>query len=223
MRVNLDIFENPLIRESLENIQRVASKKPLGVTRWDEFIKLYPFSGTVRVPMKVGNRVFGVPFYFAVEKVNNMESLRVKPLEGDQYSINDIYGFFGFHNFGDFHYGLPIMVVEGLSDWGFCKKYHSYTLASLSAWLSYRQIHFISNLTNVVILGFDNDEVGSTHSERTVESLRDAGVHTIRVAPPRKDWGAAFTSDYSLERSEEVMMGVLKSINKVSRKIISNG
>lgn len=218
LKINTSIFSNELIRETLETINMVGSRKKLGIPRWDNILDIYPFSGTVGVPIQVGHRVFSVPFYFLLEKINGQESLRVKPLEGDQYSIGAPYGFFGLHAFEDYQYGLPIMLVEGVSDWGVCKKSYKYTLSTLTASVSQRQAFFISNMTNMVILGYDLDDAGT--NDKSAKLLRSLGVKVLEVHPPRKDWGAAFDSDYSMERTQEVLDSVVEKINKVSKLIL---
>lgn len=220
LNINTGVFQNELVRDSIEAINRVGSRKKLGLKRWDNILDVYPFSGTVRVPIKVGYRVFEIPFYFIIEKVNDKESLRVKPIEGDQYQIGDVYGFFGLSGFESYRYGMPIMLTEGTSDWGFCKTRYIYTLTTLTAGVSYKQAFFLSNLTNFVVLGYDNDETGV--KDKSAKLLRSLGVKVLEIHPPRKDWGAAFDSDYSWEKSIQVMDQIVGVCNKVNNVILTH-
>lgn len=219
-KINVSRFENEDIREALLILQEVGSRRKLGISRWDNVLDTYPFSGTVVLPVKIGNRVFRDPFYFVVEKVNNRESLRIKPVKGDQWSLGEVYGFFGLYDFGDFVYDMPILVVEGISDWAVCKPYYKYTVAALSAWVGYRQAFFLSSISKNIFLGYDNDETGSTNSVRTMDLLKKFGCFPHKNIPAKKDWGSMFEDPFGKKLVGLAMNNFLADANKIIQEII---
>jgi len=219
-RVNVSLFENEDIREALETLQQVGSRRKLGIPRWDNVLDMYPFSGTVVVPVKLGSRVFREPFYFVVEKVNGHESLRVKPVNGDQWSLGEVYGFFGLHAFGDFVYEMPILIVEGISDWAVCKKYYKYVLASLSAWVGYRQAFFLSGISTNIFLGYDNDETGSTNRNTNKELLNKLGCTVAYHIPSQKDWGKLFENEFGRVLLDKTMTNFIEKVNSINKYLI---
>ena len=215
LNINLDIFCNPLVREAVETISKVASKRHLGIKRWDNVLDTYKFSGSVVIPIKLGTsmRVFRDPFYFIIEKVNDQESVRIKPVEGDQWSIGDVYGFFGLHDFADYKLDMPIFVVEGLSDWAAVKKYYKYTLASLSAWLTARQLYFLSEMSKVVFIGWDLDSTGNENAKISMKKLESLGGIITRYTPAEKDWGKMIESDFGKELLHRQMIKFIDITN----------
>jgi hypothetical protein len=217
--VNVSKFDNPKIREALEVLKQVGSRRKLGIARWDLVLDQYPFSGTVVRPVKLGTRVFREPFYFVVEKVNGHESLRIKPVKGDQWSIGDVYGFFGFHAFEDYVYDMPILVVEGLSDWAVCRQYYKYTLAALSAWVGYRQAFFVSGLTRNLFLGYDLDETGSDNSNRNIDTLSRFGMNVGKLIPAQKDWGKMYEDTFGRKLLGRQMEQFVTQVNKINERL----
>ena len=218
-RVNVSVFENPQIQDALSTLQEVGSRRKLGIERWDNVLDMYPFSGTVVLPVKIAGRVFREPFYFVVEKVNNHESLRIKPVKGDQWSIGDVYGFFGLYDFGDFTFDMPILVVEGISDWAVCKKYYKYVVSSLSAWVGYRQAFFLSNISSSIFLGYDNDETGSENRKRNAKLLTKLGCSVMHQIPPQGDWGKLVESDFGRMLLDKSMGNFIEKVNKINSVI----
>jgi hypothetical protein len=220
LNVNVDVFSNKDIREAVTVIRDVASRRKLGIPRWDNVLDMYPYSGTVVIPVKIGARVFKEPFYFVIEKVNDRESLRIKPVKGDQWSLGDVYGFFGLYDFFDYTLDMPILVVEGLSDWAAVKPYYKYTLSSLSAWVGYRQCFFISGISSNIFLGYDLDETGDKNKNRNSETLNKMGANVGFLQPPQKDWGHMFESDFGKMLLEKTMLGFMEKVNSINRKIL---
>lgn len=216
-KINTSIIKNEEVREALESISKVATRQRLGIKRWDNVIDRYKFSGTVTIPIKLGKRIrsFSDPFYFVFEKVNDHESLRIRTVDGEQWSSGDVYGFFGLHNFGDFTLDKPILIVEGISDWAAVNEYYKYTVASLSAWLGYRQLFFINGLSRLTFIGWDADATGNTNTKKSLTKLEGLGSIVKRFTPAEKDWGNMIESDFGKTLLHKQMMGFLEMINKL--------
>jgi hypothetical protein len=218
--VNSDVFCNKDIREAVNVLKEVGSRRKLGIRRWDNVLDMYPFSGTVVIPVKIGTRVFREPFYFVIEKVNDKESLRIKPVKGDQWSMGDCYGFFGLHAFDDYVLDMPILVVEGLSDWVACRKYYKYVLASLSAWVGYRQAFFLNGLSGNIFLGYDQDKTGATNKERNKELLNRLGSKVGIIHPAQKDWGKMFEDEFGSIMLERTMNKFVEQVYLINKEIL---
>lgn len=80
----------------------------------------------------------------------------------------------------DFHYGTPLVLVEGNFDCDTMRTIYPYTVASLTSTLSPNQIQLISHLTNKVIIAYDNDEAGLRGYYSTSKKLRDLGLTVIK-------------------------------------------
>ena len=98
---------------------------------------------------------------------------------------------FGFHAFGNFEKGQPIVIVEGAKDAIRLQQYYPYVLACLTSGLSQRSTHFLSQLTSKFVLGLDNDASGKRQTTKLRKALKNLGmnVETISVTSPAKDWG----------------------------------
>lgn len=93
----------------------------------------------------------------------------------------NICSFYGFHNFHNFKKGYPIILTEGTKDCITISKIYPYTLACLTAGLGQDDLKCITNLTNKVILCYDNDEPGKKATNRDKEAIIKCGcmVNTI--------------------------------------------
>lgn len=81
----------------------------------------------------------------------------------------------------DFVYGTPIMLVEGNMDCDTAVNLlYPYTLATLTNALSLNQIQILSNLTNKVIVAYDNDEAGNKGYWSVYNSLTRIGFNVVR-------------------------------------------
>lgn len=221
LQINKEVFCNGQIIEALGKIEQLGSRNKFGIKRWDNVLDTYPFSGTVVMPVKLGFRLFRDPFYFAIEKVNDKESIRVKPVKGDQWSMGDVYGFFGLHDFKDYVYGMPILIVEGYSDWAVWKKYYRYVLAAGSAWISRRQAYFLSGLTNNAFIGFDLDETGDTNKVKVKKMLNsEFGMNVAFVVPPKKDWGSMFEDEWACGMLEQIGVQFIDVVNEINKQIL---
>ena len=111
---------------------------------------------------------------------------------------------------------MPILIVEGPSDWGACRNYYKYVLASNSAWIGYRQAYFLSNLSKNIFLGWDADETGSKNRQRAKDILEQFGCNVGFVSPSKKDWGIMYESEYGRELLDRTMNGFLEMVNKIN-------
>jgi hypothetical protein len=170
--------------------------------------------------VKIGGRLFREPFYFLVEKIGDKERMQIKPVKGDPWSIGDVYGFFGLYDFADYTYNMPILVVEGISDWAVVKQYYKYTLTSLSAWLSHRQAFFLSGLTDILYLGYDLDETGNENSNRNMETLTRFGLRVGKCVPSQKDWGALYEDTFGRKLLAGQMEDFLRQVNEINSRLI---
>jgi hypothetical protein len=194
--VNLSAFADPRLADPVAVLSELGRRRGLGVPRWDHVLSRAPFSGSVVHPVRMAGREFREPFYFVMEKVGGREALHVRPVRGEPWRVADVHGFYGFHAFGDFVRGMPILVVEGISDWAVCSRHYPYVLASLTAWIGHRQAYLLSGLTRTVYIGYDLDEAGAGNSEKCAGTLRRYGITPGRCLPPRDDWGAVWEDPF---------------------------
>lgn len=81
-----------------------------------------------------------------------------------------------FYNLGnipkDFKYGTPILITEGNIDCDVGKQIYPYSIATMTNSLSTNQLQLLSNLTNKVIIAYDNDEAGEKGYKNVYSKLK---------------------------------------------------
>lgn len=199
-------FFNKYIQESLDTLsQTTVRRRELGIPRWDRFMEVYPFSGIVVMPVRLNGFLLDNPFYWAVEKVYEHERLFVKQVEGDPYSLGDVFGFFGMYDFVNFNPRDPIFLVEGPADWSAVKPYYRWVLSVNKASLSFKHLYYLSNITDKLVVGFDMDSAGSTGVKNVLKRSIPMGLRIKLMQAPDGDWGAMVESEYGLELLERRM------------------
>ena len=208
----VDKFQNPVIKEALDTLSKVCSKRHLGIKRWDDVIDNYKYSGVVKIPVKLGYRVFQHPFYFVFEKMQDEEMIYFRPVKGEPYRVGEVYGFFGLLHFTNYELGDPIILVEGISDWEAVRRFYPHVLVTLTAGIGQKQLHFISNLTRKVFLGYDSDGAGQRAYQITQKKLDKVGVKSQALVCPQKDWGKLIESDWGVGLLEETFINFYNHI-----------
>ena len=106
--------------------------------------------------------------------------------------------FFGFHNFHNFKYGYPIILVEGTKDQLIVNKFYPYTLATLTCGLGQDDLKAVRKLTNKIILCYDNDksdnDAGPKATRRDMESLIKSGCKVAKAFYTGKDPGDLYNN-----------------------------
>ena len=171
---------------------------------------MYEYSGTCKLPIRINGIGFGSPFYWVVEKEQNEEMIHIRLLEGEPYRLGDVYGFFGFSTFQKYKRNIPIIIVEGISDWAVVKEFYPYVLAILTSTVSTKQLFFLSSLTNIVIKALDNDDAGVSGSITSGKKFDKVGVLHIDFNCPAKDWGKAWEDTYLREELPDMFKVLLQ-------------
>ena len=164
-------------------------KRSLGVSRWDNVLERYKYSGTQRLPVRLFGRVFKEPFYYVVERLGGEEMMLVRPLLGSSYREGSVFGFFGFSGFKAYKPGQPILLVEGVADLVYVRRHYPFVLACLTAGVSRSQMFFLRNLTGEVWTAFDSDSAGR---KGTRDFGRAWGGLHYSIDCPLKDWGEVY-------------------------------
>jgi len=100
---------------------------------------------------------------------------------------------YGWHDFGEFRRGNPIILVEGVKDREFIAGYYPYVLACLSSGPSGGSIELLRGLTDKIILAFDNDDTGKEQTIRVAKRMSELGCTVMSITPKYvKDWGAYY-------------------------------
>jgi len=115
---------------------------------------------------------------------------------------------YGFHDFGTFEKGDPIILTEGAKDREVLAKHHPYTLALLTSNLNIEQSNFLSGLTSRFVICLDNDDTGNEMYEKIVRKLSKRKASCRRLQPRLPDFGKYVRSD----RQQELLGKELKSI-----------
>ena len=128
------------------------------------------------------------------------------------FNKNHISCFFGFHNFENFRYNYPIVLCEGTKDQIVLSRLYPYTLACLTSGLNgFDDIAIIRQLTNKVILCYDNDEPGKKSALRDREKLMKAGCKVATAFYCSKDPGELWNNPVGLKILWESLHSILSS------------
>ena len=109
---------------------------------------------------------------------------------------------FGFYDFEDFDFrkcNQPIILTEGIKDSLVLKTIYPYTLALNTAGLTTNSLQLIKNLSNRIILIYDNDKPGREATERDKELLREYDCRVIDIPIAFKDAGKYIDHPNQLE------------------------
>lgn len=103
--------------------------------------------------------------------------------------------FYGWHRFGNYKLGNPIVVCEGIKDSIFLSQYYKYTVATLTNNVSESCLDILSRLTNKVILAYDKDFAGSKGEEKARKNLSKHNIVSVslKTSYSVKDFGNFFS------------------------------
>lgn len=120
--------------------------------------------------------------------------------------------FFGFQNFKDFKYNYPIILCEGTKDQIVLQRLYPYTLACLTSGLNgFDDISIIRQLTDKVILCYDNDDAGKKSALRDKEKLIKTGCKCSTAFYCSKDPGELYNNPVGLKILWESLHSILSS------------
>ena len=124
----------------------------------------------------------------------------MRSLHGKQYSVyNGEYKkqvLYGFHDFGRYSPGMPIVLTEGVKDREYLAQFYPYVLACLSSSPSKASLSLLRALTNKVVLAFDHDDTGIKQAKRMKKTFEGLGAQAVVYLPDKsKDWGGYFTQE----------------------------
>jgi hypothetical protein len=209
-------IKDPRIKEAIITIAQIKlfEKDYLGIKRWDNLLKGFHTSGVVKLPVQVFNRVWRTPFYYFIEGLGNQEMMYIKPIKGEPYRQNDVFGFFGMSGFAKYQPEFPIILVEGPADWATIKQVYPFVLCTLTAGVSQRQIYFLNNITHSPVLTmFDNDEPGADAANKFAKETVRYGMKTQPICYSGKDpgdiWESARMHDWYKQEWTPVFMSSL--------------
>lgn len=89
----------------------------------------------------------------------------------------------------NFSYGTSVIISEGNIDSDFIRTIYPYSLASLTSSLTSNHVELLRNLTNHVILAFDNDEAGNRAFYSARKKLKGMKVSRFEHNVGMKDFG----------------------------------
>jgi 5S rRNA maturation endonuclease (ribonuclease M5) len=119
---------------------------------------------------------------------------------------------FGLDSFGDFRARAPktspfndqpIILVEGVKDALYIKKFYPYTLALLTNYASEHTCELISMLSRQIIISMDRDRFGVLATKKLSKKFIELGTTAVELYQPNvgnKDWGSGF-SDTRFDQS----------------------
>jgi len=91
----------------------------------------------------------------------------------------------------------PIILVEGIKDALYLKRFYPYTLALLTNYASDPTCEFISRLSRQIIISMDSDTFGRKAMKKLSQKFLDLGSTAIQLHVPGtgnlKDWGMGFS------------------------------
>lgn len=91
----------------------------------------------------------------------------------------------------DFHYGMPVVLTEGILDMEAIRTIYPYVMAITTSSLSTFQVDFLATLTNRVVLCMDNDRSGEGGAKKSFWKLKERGIqsHIVKYGTNMKDPG----------------------------------
>ena len=98
-----------------------------------------------------------------------------KPFENKTKRVPYMFGFFGdFQNYDRHTTCMPIVVCEGVKDAIVLKQFYPYTLSNNTSALRLNA-NILANITDKVILAYDNDETGRREAPKDKRKLSNLG------------------------------------------------
>lgn len=95
---------------------------------------------------------------------------------------------FGWEDFQIFKKGKPIVIVEGVKDCLYLKRFYPFVLACLTSRLAEEMLKVVGELTDKVVLAVDNDEEGQRATKWMKEKFLQNKVRVVVCSPLKKDW-----------------------------------
>lgn len=90
---------------------------------------------------------------------------------------------FGWEDFKNYKLDAPILLCEGAKDAIYLKMLYPYTLSLNTSGISTSNLEILKNLTNKVILSYDNDDTGIKSSSSDKELLTQNGIECDILLP----------------------------------------
>ena len=208
------------MQDAARIVNDLGRQRSLGLKRWDRVLELVRYSATVSLPVKIGNKLFDTPFYIVFEKLFREEAYWIKPVKGDPYSYMNVMGFFGLSDFTGFKYGMQIVLTEGISDWAVWKKYYKYTLSTLGAKISRRQMWMLKCLTTRVGVAFDPDAAGMNSWRKYGDRLEREGITPELLMPPDGDWAEYYDDEFTSRTARILLTRYSNRYNKGNDSLV---
>lgn len=128
------------------------------------------------------------------------------------FTENHISCFYGWNNFKAFKKNVPLILTEGIKDCIVTQRIYPNTLACLTDGLSgVDDVEIISNLTNRVILLYDNDKAGVAAKKRDLERLSKKGIACSMAFYNSKDPGELYNNPVGFNILQNSLKQILQS------------
>lgn len=167
--IDYKIFKNyPLTRfcNSKELLKYIPTGDDKDIDGFNGFIYDNPYFWLL--PVTTTNKICG----FVIKSYHQKQYRNI-------FCKNHIVSFFGFHNFSNFKFNMPIILCEGTKDQIILSKIYPYTLACLTVGLSQDGLKAINHLTKNILLVYDNDKPGRDAVNRDKDTLIKLGCKVM--------------------------------------------
>lgn len=175
------VFCNTLDKNILQLIPTGNDRK---IKAFQSFFKYNPYCWII--PQKtIDNKIFG----FILKSYHQRQYRNL---------INSqcISSFFGWYNFKNYQKNMPILLVEGVKDCLIIQKHiYPYCLAILTANMSENEYIILKNITNKIILAYDNDDAGNLGKQRDCIKLSENKIQVQIANYIGKDPGDLFNNE----------------------------
>lgn len=137
-----------------------------------------------------------------------------RPFENKVKRVPYMFGFFNdFQNYDRHTMCMPIVVCEGVKDAIVLKRFYPYVLSNNTSALRVNA-NILANITNKVILAYDNDETGRKEIQKDKRKLANLGCSVDTLQYTFKDAGEYINHPKELKELREQLKLKVKGLVK---------
>lgn len=120
---------------------------------------------------------------------------------------------YGLGDFGDFKFGSPVILTEGIKDCLLIKKYYKYCISTLTNSINVNVLNMLFGITKTFVIAFDIDYHGNKGNKKVIKKINELGgsASPIYTTYKVKDWGEFFDVGLSQDKIDSHIKMLLTS------------
>ena len=126
------------------------------------------------------------------------------------FSEGEIAPVYGFHDFGGYRRGYPIVLCEGIKDREVLAQSYRYCLAVLTSRVPNTFLPVLRALSSKAVIAFDADETGERMSSKACKRLSSEYISTKVIRPKLHDFGSYISNRNYIRLMNAELLQVLE-------------